>query len=46
MVPVDAFARDLVHRLRFFRFLDPLSADGWLLARPGNKIAILVQLSD
>jgi site-specific recombinase XerD len=46
MVPVDAFGRDLVHRLRFFRSLDPLPADGWLLARPGSKIAILVQLRD
>ena len=32
MVPVDAFGRDLVHRLRFFRSLDPLPADGRLLA--------------
>lgn len=46
MVPVDAFGRDLVHRLRFFRSLDPLPADGWLLARPGSKVAILVQLRD
>jgi len=46
MVPVDAFARDLVQRLRFFRSLDPLPADGRLLARPGSKIAILVQLRD
>jgi site-specific recombinase XerD len=46
MVPVDAFGRDLVHRLRFFRSLDPLPADGRLLARPGSKIAILVQLRD
>ncbi len=46
MVPVDAFVRDLVHRLRFFRSLDPLPPDGRLLARPGSKIAILVQLRD
>lgn len=46
MVPVDAFGRDLVHRLRFFRSLDPQSADGRLLARPGSKVAILVQLRD
>jgi site-specific recombinase XerD len=46
MVPVDAFGRDLVHRLRFFRSLDPLPADGRLLARPGSKVAILVQLRD
>ena len=46
MVPVDAFGRDLVHRLRFFRSLDPLPTDGRLLARPGNKVAIMVQLRD
>ena len=46
MVPVDAFGRDLLHRLRFFRSLDPLAADGRLLARPGSKGAILVQLRD
>jgi site-specific recombinase XerD len=46
MVPVDVFGRDLVHRLRFFRSLDPLPPDGRLLARPGSKIAILVQLRD
>jgi len=46
MVPLDAFGRDLVHRLRFFRSLDPLPADGLLLARPGSKVAILVQLRD
>ena len=46
MVPLDAFGRDLVHRLRFFRSLDPLPADGRLLARPGSKVAILVQLRD
>ena len=46
MVPVDAFGRDLVQRLRFFRALDPLPPDGRLLARPGSKIALLVQLRD
>jgi site-specific recombinase XerD len=46
MVPIDAFGRDLVHRLRFFRSLDPLPLDGRLLARPGSKVAILVQLRD
>jgi len=46
MVPVDAFGRDLVHRLRFFRSLESLPADGRLLARPGSKVAILVQLRD
>ena len=46
MVPIDAFGRDLVQRLRFFRSLDPLPADDRLLARPGSKIAVLVQLRD
>jgi hypothetical protein len=46
MVPIDAFGRDLVHRLRFFRSLDPLPPDGRLLARPGSKVAIVVQLRD
>jgi len=46
MVPVDAFGRDLVQRLRFFRSLDPLPLDGRLLARPGSKVAIVVQLRD
>jgi hypothetical protein len=36
---LPAFVRDLVHRLRFFRSLDPLTADGWLFARPGSKVA-------
>lgn len=46
MVPVDAFGSNLVYRLRFFRSLDPLPADGRLLARPGSKVAILAQLRD
>ena len=46
MVPVDAFVRNLVQRLRFFRSLDPLPPDGRLLARPGSKIALVVQLRD
>jgi site-specific recombinase XerD len=46
MVPVDAFVRELVQRLRFFRFLDPLPADERLLARPGSKVAVLAQLRD
>jgi integrase len=46
MVPGDAFVRDLVHRLRFFRSLDPLPPDGRLIARPGSKVAIVVQLRD
>jgi integrase len=46
MVPGNAFVRDLVHRLRFFRSLDPLPADGRLIARPASKVAIVVQLRD
>jgi len=46
IVPVDAFVRNLVQRLRFFRSLDPLPPDGRLLARPGSKIALVVQLRD
>jgi hypothetical protein len=46
MIPGDAFVRDLVHRLRFFRSLDPLPADERLIARPGSKVAIVVQLRD
>jgi site-specific recombinase XerD len=46
MVPIDAFGRDLVQRLRFFRSLDPLPAEGRLLARPGSKVALLVPLRD
>src|SRR5436309_2667543 len=37
MVPVDPFVCELVQRLRFFRSLDPLPADGRLFARPGAK---------
>ena len=36
MVPVDSFTRDLVHRLRFFRWLDPSPPDGRLLAQIGR----------
>jgi integrase len=46
MVPIDAAASILVQRLRFFRFLDPLPPDGRLLARPGSKVALVVQLRD
>ncbi|HEY8670106.1 MAG TPA: hypothetical protein VIL63_04645, partial [Terriglobales bacterium] len=46
MVPVDAFASTLVQRLRFFRSLDSLPLDGRLIARPGSKVAIVVQLRD
>src|SRR5437899_10975830 len=46
MVPVDSFVCTLVQRLRFFRSLDPLPADGLLLARPGTKDALVRQLRD
>jgi len=44
MVPIDSFTRDLVHRLRFFRSLDPSPADGHLLARPSSKQMLIRQL--
>ena len=46
MVPVDPFACELVQRLRFFRTLDPLPADGRLLARSRTKEALVRQLRD
>jgi integrase len=46
LVPVDSFVRELVQRLRFFRSLDPLSADGRLLARPRTKETLVRQLRD
>ena len=46
MVPIDAPACELVQRLRFFRSLDPLPADGRLLARPGSKEALVRRLRD
>jgi integrase len=46
MVPVDPFVCEFVHRLRFFRSLDPLSADGRLLARPGAKDTLLRHFRD
>jgi site-specific recombinase XerD len=46
MVPVDAFVRDLVHRLRFFRSLDPMPPDQRLLARYSSKNALVHQLRD
>ena len=46
MVPVDSFVCQLVRRLRFFRSLDPLPAEGRLLARPRSKEALLHQLRD
>ena len=46
MVPVDSFVCDLVRRLQFFRSLDPLPADGRLLARPRRKEALVRQPRD
>ena len=46
MVPVDAFVRDLVHRLRFFHSLDPLPHNGRLLAWPGSRVSFLLRLRD
>jgi site-specific recombinase XerD len=46
MVPVDSFVCELVHRLRFFRSLDGLPADGFLLPRPLSKEALVRQLRD
>jgi integrase len=46
MVPVDAFVGELVQRLAFFRSLDPLPADGRLLACPRSKEALVRQLRD
>jgi len=46
MVPVDLFACELVQRLAFFRSLDPLPADGRLLARASSKEALVRQLRD
>jgi integrase len=44
MVPVDSFVCQLVHRLRFFRSLDPIEPDGRLLARRNNRPVLLVEL--
>ena len=44
MVPVDSFTRDLIHRLRFFRSLDPSPPDGHLLARPAPREMLIRQL--
>jgi integrase len=46
MVPVDTFVRDLVHRLRFFRSLDPLPHNGRLLAWHGTRVSLLARLRD
>ena len=46
MVPVDSFVCELVQRLRFFRFLDPLPADGRLLACPSARDTLLHHFRD
>jgi site-specific recombinase XerD len=46
MVPVDSFVCQLVQRLRFFRSLPPVPADGRLLPRPRTKEALVRQLRD
>src|SRR5436189_1114934 len=46
MVPVDSFVCELVQRLRFFRSLDSLPADGRLLARPNTKAALVRHFRD
>jgi integrase len=46
MVPVDSFTSAVVQRLRFFRSLDPLPADGRLLACPRSKRAFIRRLCD
>jgi len=46
MIPVDPFVCEFVHRLRFFRSLDPLPADGRLLARSGAKNTLLRHFRD
>ena len=46
MVPVDSFVRELVLRLRFFRSLDSLPANGRLLAWPGTEVGLLARLRD
>jgi integrase len=46
MVPVDSFVCELVRRLLFFRSMDPVPADGFLLPRPRSKEALVRQLRD
>jgi integrase len=44
LVPIDDSVCQLVHRLRFFRFLSAVAPDGLLLARRRNRSAILREL--
>jgi integrase len=46
LVPVDPFVCELVQRLRFFRSLDPLPADGRLLARSSAKATLVRHFRD
>jgi integrase len=46
LVPVDPFVCGFVQRLRFFRSLEPLSNDEFLLPRPRSKEALVRQLRD
>jgi integrase len=44
LVPIDDFVCQLVHRLRFFRFLNSVPPDGLLLARRHNRNSLLREL--
>jgi integrase len=44
LVPIDDSVCQLVHRLRFFRFLSAVPHDGLLLARRHNRSALLREL--
>jgi integrase len=44
MVPVDSFVCRLVDRLHLLRSQDPLPADGFLLARPNGRLALIHKL--
>jgi integrase len=46
LVPVDPFVSKFVQRLRFFRSLERLPNDGFLLPRPRSKEALIRQLRD
>lgn len=46
LVPVDPFVCKFVQRLRFFRSLEPLPNDEFLLPRPRSKEALIRQLRD
>jgi len=46
LVPVDPFVCKFVQRLRFFRSLERLPNDGFLLPRPRSKEALIRQLRD